>query len=626
MDTNIIYAGASVGGVWKSIDAGSTWNVVFEDPGALSIGALALSKSDPNVIYAGTGEANASATSGAFFGNGIYRSDDAGVTWQHMGLESSNHIARIVVDKEDENRVFVAVAGLLYGKSEERGVYRSLDGGETWKRTLFVSDSTACIDLVMNPADDQVLFAATWERLRYPFFRSYAGLTSGVHRSTDGGNTWQRLTGGLPNNGDVGRIGLAMSDSDSSTVYAVYTSGPSTNRFAGLYKSVNNGDTWLRADDGTLGGIFSSFGWFFGNVRVDPTNPGEVIILGLQNWRSQNGGLNWDQYTSNGDMHVDQHALQIHPVHTNFVVAGNDGGVYVSNDGGETWRHANTMPISQFYATEIDPQQPRRLYGGMQDNGTAVTRQGVIDGWEQIFGGDGFRVNVDPTDSNVIYCEAQNGYLVRSFDAGMTFLDGTFGIDFEDRNNWNTPVIMNPLRPSTLYYGTQRLYISYDRAGEWFPISDDLTDPVTSDFDFGTISSIAVAESDTNVIYVGTDDGYVQRTTNHGDSWEVLSGDLPERYITSIAVDPFDADHAYVTLSGYRSVDYMPHVFETTDGGNSWSDISSNLPEVPVNDIIMDPEIEGTCIVATDQGVWYTESNGLEWSILGSGLAGLGSK
>lgn len=617
---DIMYAGASVGGIWKSEDRGYTWEVIFEEPGALSIGALAIAKSSPEVIYAGTGESNATATSGAFFGNGIYKSEDGGATWSHIGLDASGHIGRIAVDPNDPDRVFVAVAGDLYGKSQERGVYRSLNGGETWKRTLFVSDSTACIDLVMDPTDDQVLYAAMWERLRYPYSRSYAGITSGVHRSIDGGNTWQRLSGGLPFNADVGRIGLAVSSAENPSIYAVYTSGPSTNRFAGLFRSDDRGDTWIRADDGTLGSIFSNFGWFFSKIRVSPARPDDVYILGLQNWKSVNNGLNWDRYTSNDDMHVDQHALEFHPLDDSLVVAGNDGGLYVSNDAGATWRHASTLPISQFYATKIDPQHPRRIYGGMQDNGTAVTRLGGVDQWEQILGGDGFRTMVDPYDSNMIYCEAQFGYLVRSFDGGKTFLDGTFGIDFNDRNNWNTPVFMNPLRPSTLYYGTQRLYISRDRADSWVAISGDLTDPQTSAFDFGTISTISVATSDTNVIYVGTDDGVVQRSRDLGESWEVISDDLPLRYVTQVAIDENDSRHIYATLSGYRSVDYLPHVFESNNGGDTWIDISGNLPEVPVNDIVIDPDIAGRLYVATDQSVWFTNDNGVNWELLGAGL------
>lgn len=616
---NIIYAGASVGGVWKSSDGGVTWDIVFEEPGALSIGNIAIASSDPNIIYVGTGEANASATSGAFFGNGMYKSVDAGKSWEHIGLEASNHIGRIVIDPLDPDKVFVAVAGTLYAKSQERGVYRTLNGGESWTRLLFVSDSTACIDIVMNPDNTNSLYAATWERLRYPERRAYSGITSRIYKSTDNGDSWIQMANGLPNNNEVGRIGLAISPTDTSVVYAAYTRDPITNLFDGIYKTENAGASWLRVDDGSLGSAFSSFGWFFGNIRVHPEHSDSVFLLGLRTHVSGDGGVSWERHTPNS-VHVDQHAFKIHPQNTNFRVAGNDGGLYISNDAGTSWEHVEVLPITQFYTCEIDRQLPERLYGGMQDNGTARTPTGLVDEWERIWGGDGFYVLVDPTNSDIIYVESQWGNMRRSFDGGYSFAWALDGVEPDDRTNWNTPFAIAPHNPAVIYYGTHRLYRSPDRTLSWELISDDLTNPETSAEDEGTITTIAAAESDSNVVYVGSDDGYVHVTFDGGETWTVISDDLPLRYVSRVAVDPYDAMSAYVTISGYRSTDYLPHVFHTVNGGETWNDISGNLPEIPVNDIIVDPDMDRTLYIANDLGVWYTNNQGVEWSPLGSGL------
>ncbi|MDX1479828.1 MAG: T9SS type A sorting domain-containing protein, partial [Saprospiraceae bacterium] len=509
------------------------------------------------------------------------------------------------------------------GKSQERGVYRTLDGGLSWERVLFVSDSTACIDIVMNPQDPDVLFASMWERRRFPHRRVYGGVTSGIYRSQDGGDTWTLLAGGLPEpNTETGRIGLAISPSQPSVIYASYTTNPVTNVFDGVYRSLDNGENWSRVDDGSIAGVFASFGWFFGNMRVHPNTPDSVYIMGLTSYYSWNAGWNWASH-SKSNVHVDHHALEIHPLDPDFQVAGTDGGVYITHDGGDNWEHVRTLPITQFYTSEVDARFPERVYGGTQDNGTVRTFTGAADQWERILGGDGFYVIVDPQNNSNVYAEWQWGNLSKSIDGGNVFLSAVNGIDPADRTNWNTPVVMNPVNASSLYYGAHRLYKSTDGADFWAAISDDLTNPdpdyLGGEFS-GTISTIAVAPSDTNVIYVGTDDGMVQVTFNDGEDWEVISEGLPLSYVTRVAVDPYDALHVYVTLSGYREVNYQPHVFHSFDGGQYWIDISGDLPEVPVNDIIIDPDLDQTLYVATDLGVWYTRDGGVSWDILGTDL------
>lgn len=616
-----LYVATAVGGIFKTNNGGASWTPIFDEMGRASIGSMAIAPSNANRIYVGTGEANGSATSGAFFGDGIYRSDNGGTTWQHMGLEGTDHIGRVIVDPNDSDRVFVAATGTLYGYNDERGIYRSTNAGSDWEQVLFVTDSTAAIDVAMNHIDTDILFAATWERTRKPWQRDYGGVTSGIHRSLDGGDTWTELgaTNGLPApNAQTGRIGLAVSESNPGTVYARYTTNEITNVFNGLYKSTDNGENWTLVTLGALSGIDASFGWFFGNIRVNPEDSEEVFVLGQSISRTRNSGSSWQSI--NG-MHVDHHALEYSRTNNDFLLAGNDGGAYTSINGGDTWTKFTNLPITQFYNIEIDNLEPDGVYGGTQDNNTIRTLTGGANDWSAIWGGDGFHVNVDPVDNNFIYVESQFGNLGRSTDGGATFSGATNGIDFaSDRNNWNTPVIISPFNSEKVYYGTNRLYIS-DRAVLWNPISPDLTDGEhpSGSLSYGTLTAIAPSYNNLDVIYTGSDDGNVQVTANGGSTWENISAGLPDRYITAIAISPTDDNVAYVTFSGFSVLDDTPHVFKTTNRGASWQNISSNLPDIPVNDIIIHQDLN-VLFVATDLNVWYSHNEGASWTLLGDNL------
>ncbi len=617
----VIYAATSVGGIFKTIDGGQSWSPIFDEAGFLSIGNIAIAPSNPSVLYAGTGEANGSATSGAFFGNGLYKSTDDGQNWQWMGLAESQHIGRIAIDPLNADRVFVATTGKLYGKDSQRGLYRTTDGGSSWEQILFVSDSTSCIDVLVNPQNSDIVYATTWERLRKPWQRSYGGPTSGIHRSTDGGDSWTQLTNGLPiSDEQTGRIGIAISASNPNVLYASYTHDRIRNYFRGIYKTTDGGDSWVQTHDSDLVDVYASFGWFFGNLRVDPLDPDVVYVMGVQLFKTTDGGDSWQWITE--DMHVDQHGLEINPFNTSNLVAGNDGGIYISNDGGLSWEHKNTLPITQFYTCAFDPSYPERLYGGTQDNGTIRTLTGGHDDWERILGGDGFYVLIDPTDNNYVYAEYQWGNLRRSVDGGENFMYALNGVDDTDRTNWNTPVVFDPNDPSVLYYGSNKLYRSDDRAANWTAISEDLTDGLhpSGSLAFGTISTIAVAPSDGQVIYVGTDDGNVQMTTDGGANWLNVSAGLPDRYVTRLAVFPDDANKVIVTLSGYRYIDYQPHVLLSEDGGTNWIDISANLPEVPVNAVLIDYDDQERLYVGNDMGVWVSYHSGQQWELLGNNL------
>ena len=616
-----LYLATATGGIFRSYDRGVNWTPIFDQEAKLSIGDIAIAPSNSQRIYAGTGEANGSATDGAYFGDGIYRSDNAGDTWTNVGLPESNHIGRLVVDPTNPDRVFAAATGQLYGKNNERGIYRTTNGGGSWEQVLFVTDSTAAIDVAMNVANTNIIYAAMWERTRKPWERDYGGVTSAIHRSTDGGNTWTQLgpTNGLPGpNAQTGRIGIAVSESDPSTVYARFTTNEITNEFNGLYKSTDNGNNWtLVTPAGALSDIDANFGWYFGNVRVNPANSSEVYIVGFDIAKSTNSGSSWS--TLNG-MHVDHHALDFSRTNSNFMLAGNDGGAYISNNGGSSWTHFENLPITQFYNIEVDYQHPERLYGGTQDNNTIRTLTGGLSDWNSIIGGDGFHVNVDPFDNNFVYAESQYGNLRRSTNGGTSFQNGTNGISGSDRVNWNTPVILSPFNPEMMFYGSNKLYTS-SRAVSWTAISPDLTDGLhpSGSLAFGTLTAIAASYNNLDVIYTGSDDGNVNVTFDGGTTWTDISAGLPDQYITSIAMVPDNDMTAYVAVSGFKYLDYTPHVFKTIDGGQNWTDISSNLPNIPVNDIIV-YSAENILFAATDLNVWYSKDDGANWTILGNNL------
>lgn len=616
-----LYVATATGGIFRSYDAGANWTPIFDEVSKPSIGDIAIAPSNAQQIYAGTGEANGSATDGAYFGDGIYRSDNGGDTWTNVGLPESNHIGRIVVDPTNPDRVFAAATGQLYGKNVERGIYRTTNGGGNWERVLFVTDSTAAIDVAMNVANTNIIYAAMWERTRKPWQRDYGGVTSAIHRSMDGGTTWTQLgaANGLPTpNAQTGRIGIAVSESDPSTVYARFTTNEITNEFDGLYKSTDNGDNWaLVTPAGALSGIDANFGWYFGNVRVNPNNSSEVYVIGFELAKSTNSGASWSTLPG---MHVDHHALDFSRTNSNFMLAGNDGGAYISNNGGNSWTKFLNLSLTQFYNIEVDYLQPERLYGGTQDNNTIRTLTGGTSDWSSIIGGDGFHVNVDPNDNNYVYGESQYGNLRRSTNGGSSFQNGTNGISGSDRTNWNTPVILSPFDSSKMFYGSNKLYTS-TRAVSWTAISPDLTDGLhpSGSLAFGTLTAIAASYNNLDVIYTGSDDGNVNVTFDGGTTWTDVSAGLPDQYITSIAMVPSDDMIAYVTVSGFKYLDYTPRVFKTTDGGQNWTDISSNLPNIPVNDIIVYPA-ENILFVATDLNVWYSKDDGANWTILGNNL------
>ncbi len=608
------YAGAAAGGVFKTTDGGLSWFPTFDDQATLSIGSIAIDPVDPEVVYVGTGEPNGGGGSVTYGGTGVYKSENGGVTWNAAGLEETRAIGRVRVAPSDPSRIYVAALGALFSTGPDRGVYRSTDAGSSWDRVLASTDSTGAVDIAVHPQNPDIVYAALWERIRRPHYRHYGGPSSGVYRSTDGGDSWEELTAGLPA-GPVGRIGLALSPSDPDILYAIYAD-PDPGAFLGVFRSDNGGDTFVQTQDGALGGVYATYGWWFGNIRVHPTDPNLVFVLGLDFYRSTNGGQSWQNAGSS--MHVDHHGLDF-AAGGSLIYEGNDGGMYLSANGGTAWNKLPNLPLTQFYTVEVDHQFPERRYGGTQDNGTNRTLTGGLDDWQHILGGDGFHCQVDPTNNNYVYAEWQWGGLNRSVNGGASFSfagSGLFG-----RTNWSMPVMLDPHDPTRLYAGTDRVFRSTNRAQSWSAISPDLTDgDGGGNAPFGTVTTVAASPVDADVLWAGTDDGNVWVSTVGGAQWTQVDGALPDRWITRVVPDPVAAQTAYVTISGFRWDEPLPHVFRTTDAGQTWMAIAANLPEAPVNDLVIDPAQPATLIVATDFGVYATTNLGSSWAPLGIGL------
>ena len=610
-----LLVGAASGGVFRSTDEGLNWEPTFDDMPTLAIGDLAVSASNPDIVYAGTGEANAGGGSIAYDGLGVFRSADGGQTWESRGLENAGSIGRVLVDPTDPDRLYVAAMGTLFANNNERGVFRSLDGGQNWEQVLFLSDSTGAMDLAIHPSEPMTIYAAMWERIRRPNRRQYTGETSGIYKSTDGGTTWQELTNGLPSAPtDKGRISLAIAPSDPNTVYAGYVNDAGF--LANMMRSTNAGVSWSNMSTTDLQTV--PYDWWFNRVVVDPSNPDDLYYIGFNINKYIPNEQRWER-RFNG-VHVDQHTMWINPANPQEILLGNDGGLYYTSDGGNTYSKWDNLPITQFYTCEIDFQEPARRYGGTQDNGTNRTLTGSTSDWARIYGGDGFRVRVDPTNNDIVYATSQYGGFGKSTNGGDNFIFSTDGLG-GTRRNWYTPYELDPSNTSRLYLGTERVMRSEGDPVQWTPISPDLTNGNggTNGLVYGTITSLSISELDNQVIWVGTDDGNVWVTLNGGTNWNSISTGLPQRWVTSITADPDNPASAYLTFSGFRYGSNMSHIYKTDDYGANWQDINGNLPDIPVNDLAINPD-NGTLFLATDIGVYYSENTGATWQLLGTGM------
>jgi photosystem II stability/assembly factor-like uncharacterized protein len=655
-----MYAATATGGVWKTENDGVTWAPIFEKEITASIGDLAIAPNDPNVIWAGTGEANIFRSSNA--GAGIYKSTDAGRTWTHMGLAATHTIARIVIHPTNPDTVYVAASGHEWTDNEDRGVYKTTDGGKTWAKVLYVNPRAGAIDLVMDPSDPSTVYASTWQRIRRKWNdpRHEADYTgSGVQKSTDGGATWTPINDGLPSAPHRGRIGLDVARSNPNVLYAFVDSydiarqaqAGETDAYgrpraavikgAEVYRTDDKGRSWRKVSDSNadMERAAGTYGWVFGQIRVDPTNENTVYIMGLGLNISKNGGKTFQPLRG---MHSDHHALWIDPENPRFLVNGNDGGIVVSYDQGATWRQfLDNLPAVQFFNVSYDMETPFHVYGSIQDHGS---RRGVVDlsrgrdripaqEFENAPGGEGTRHAIDPYDTKTVYSagfyhnmnrtdvsrpEGRNPGAAKSITPRLSPADGIL------RGQWLTPIILSPHNPSVVYYGGQYVFRSSNRGDTWERISPDLTynDPKQlGDIPYQTVFALSESPMRAGLLYAGTDDGRLHVTRDGGKSWtEITKGLAPKRWMAKVAASAFDEGTVYVAQNGKRDDDFTAYLWKSTDFGVTWKSLAAGIPLGPINVITEDPTNPKILYVGTDVGAYVSLDGGATWDVLGGNL------
>lgn len=604
----IVFAGTANGGVWRSTNFCQTWTSVFDNQNTSSIGAIAIDPSNASTVYCGTGEANSLRS--YYPGTGIYKSTDGGNSWIHKGLDSSYCFGRIAIDPVNTQTLYAAALGSTRRKNDQRGIYKSSNGGNTWERKLYVADSVGAVDVVVDPSNPAKIIAAMWERQRREDYIKYGGRYSGIYISTNSGNNWAQPGGGFPSNDvNLGRISLDICLSNPQVIYALTAATSGSSR--GLYKTTNGGTNWVQINASAAPS--SNYAWFNRICKVSPANPDKVFAGGLEMYLSNNGGTSLGTVATS---HVDQHAVDFALTNPDYIVVGNDGGIDYSTNGGTAWFYSESLPVTQFYAGDIDNSNPVTILGGTQDNGTIRTTGGT-GSWNEIYGGDGFYCLVDYTNPQNVYAASQNGGLGRSVNGGQSFSSGTSGLDLT-YTNWMTPYVMDKNNPQILYCGTYKIHKTTNGMQSWTAISPDLANRHVANL--GTITTVDVSRSNPNVIYCGTDDANVWVTTNGGTNWTKINGGLPYRWITRVAIHPDSANVCYVTLSGYKVDSTGSHIFRTTNFGASWTSIRGNLPDAPINDVVIDPANTSTLYIGTDITVMYSTNLGAEWFILGNGI------
>ena len=644
------YVATASGGLWKTENEGTTWKPIFDDAPSGSVGAVSVDPSDSNTVWVGLGEANIFRSTMA--GTGVYVSKDAGKSWNHVGLADTHHIARIVVHPQDPLTVYVAASGHEYTENEERGVFRTRDGGNTWERILYSDAMTGAIDLVMSPAEPDVLYAAMWRRIRKAWSDPLPGPGNGIFKSTDGGDTWQPLENGMPPAETTGRIGLAVSQSNPNVVYALIDSHEIARkaeagekdaygrprkdviRGAVVYRSDDAGGSWRQASENsrTMQRLFSTYGWVFGQIRVDPSDENTVYALGVPLLKSTDGGKTYKALVSRG-LHGDHHDLWIDPQNPNYLINGNDGGVNISYDAGKSWKDLDNLPVVQFYNVAVDNASPFNVYGSIQDNGSwqgpSNHRPGRNEeiNWRRVPGGEASIMQVDPDNPDLFYSESFYGTLMRSnLESGKTDrIVPTVGEgEPRLRGQWLAPFQLSHHNSSVIYHGMQSVFRSLNRGEDWTRISGDLThnDPEKQgNVPFATITTLSESSKKFGLLYVGTDDGRVHVTRNSGEQWEEIVAGLPDRkWVSRIVASNFEEGTVYLALNGKRDNDFQIYVYRSTDYGKTWNDIGAGIPGGPANVIREDPYSKNVLYVGTDTGVYVSLDQGLNWDVLGSGL------
>lgn len=614
---DVIYIGYSQGGVWKTINGGASWFPIFDQQSFLAISDIELDPQNPNTVYVGTGDLNVSGY--PFIGDGLWKSPDGGQTWQHLGLTEQRIVAKIALHPTNSNIIYAATMGLPFERNNQRGLYKTINGGQSWQQVLFLSDSTGVIDLEMASDNPNVLYAAGWDRIRNNKESVVSGQNAGIWKTTNGGQNWTRLENGLPT-GDKSRVGLSIGANQPNLLVSVVVD--STLDVHGIYKSDDSGASWSALPlDGLNLAFMGGFGWYFGKIYINPFDPNDIFVCGVTVWRSLDGGNTWFQTTPDWwlyEVHADAHDMAF--IDQNTCLLATDGGLYRSSDNGFLWEKIENIPTSQFYRVAYNPFEPDVYYGGMQDNGTSAGNSDDIANWPRIWGGDGFQAAFHPTDPNIFYFETQNGSIYGTNDG--SFIDNaTSGIDFSDRKHWDMQYLISGHDPETMYTGTYRVYQGLGHLPNWFPISDDLTDGNIFGSRYHTISTLHESPVDGDLLYVGTTDGNVWRGNPGSFNWVNISAGLPDRYVSSVKASPSDADRVFVTHTGYKDNDFSPRIHRSDDRGVTWKAIAGDLPNLAVNDIFVLPGHQDSVLfAATDGGVFGTLDGGQHWERLGTGM------
>jgi photosystem II stability/assembly factor-like uncharacterized protein len=641
----IVYAGLASGGVWKTINAGTTWEPLFDNEAVSTIGAVVVAPSDPSIVWVGTGEPNNRQSSS--WGNGVYKSTDAGLTWRHMGLSDTHHIGSIVIHPNNPDIVYVAALGKLWGPNRERGVFKSVDGGMTWQHVLFINEDTGAVDLVIDPLSPGTLLAAVYQRRRTAYGFNGSGPHSAIYKTIDGGATWKKLVKGLPyeneKDSETGRIGLNIYRRNPSIIYAIVEHAR-----GGIFRSEDKGETWRKMSETNPRPMY------FGKLRIDPNNDLRIWVMDKPMYYSEDGGRTFT-IPPVRRIHGDFHAMWINPEDSSHMILGSDGGISWSWDAGKTWDVVNNIAIGQFYEVAFDMQKPYFIYGGLQDNGTwggpsqTLFTKGITnitnDDWFRVGGGDGFYVQVDPTDPNIVYAETQDGTLfrrnLRTYES-RSIRPRKSEDDPSFRFQWNSPMVISSRDPKTIYCGAQFLFKSTDRGDTWIKISPDLTTGVDRNtlpimgkipdaktrsrndgvLQWPCITTIGDSSINPDVIWVGTDDGNLQITRDGGKTWRNVSGlipGLPERtYVSRVIASRHAEGTAYAAFDGHRMNDFEIYAYTTTNFGQTWRSITKGIPRNNgIVHVIREHHRNPDLLFAgTEYGAYVSFDRGADWAPL----------
>ncbi|MBU2940849.1 glycosyl hydrolase [Lacinutrix sp. C3R15] len=708
----VFYVAYASGGLWYTTNNGATFVPVLDTAPTQNIGDIAVDWKN-NILWVGTGENNSSRSS--YSGIGVLKSTDNGKTWENVGLQDAHHIGRILINPNNPEEVTVGVVGHLYSANTMRGVYKTIDGGKTWKQTLFVDETSGIIDLQHAPDNYNIMFAASWAKDRKAWHFKGSGSNSAIYKSTDAGATWQKIStkkSGFPTGKGVGRIGLAVYN--DTTIYALhdnqfrrkkesekttrsgltkedfktmttetfltledkklnnflkrngfqekyraenvkqlvrsgnvkpidvaaYLENANTLLFdtpvigAEVYKSTDGGKTWQKTHDDFLDDLYYSYGYYFGEIRVDPQDENGIYVLGVPILKSKDGGKTFTSI-SKENVHADHQALWVNSKRQGHLIDGNDGGLNISYDDGESWEKLNVNPVGQFYTINVDNEKPYNVYGGLQDNGVWVGannaeqdkywQQSGQNPWESLMGGDGMQVQIDSRNANVVYTGYQFGnyFRINRETKEQKYIQPKHELGENPyRFNWQTPILLSPHHQDILYLGGNKLMRSMNQGDDWKAISNDLTQGgKKGNVAYGTLTSISESPFEFGVIYTGSDDGLVHVTKNAGESWQNISTSFPkDLWVTRVIASQHKKERVYVTLNGYRWDDFNVYVYVSEDYGNTWKSISSNIAMSPVNVIKEDPENENVLYLGTDNGAYVTFNKGEKWEAFSKNL------